>query len=509
MDFFFVLLCWTWQLGLDGKYARSAAEAVERQKAKELRKTKKTLEKFKKHETSYIQEFHNVFENNAPVFRVTRDLMEAGKRVVRIADCHGESPETCKVILTQDLSHLESHMPANAFQSTTPKSYPEDAENDVKEPVSSEPKSIYGLIKVFLNNLQNCEVVVKSKIITGTVEIHNCENIVLKIENTATVATVQADLSKNITLEFHDAVSGKNMPGKTPVPWGDDKDDRIFHAGVNNLHIRIFRDGFLECETKCDYIADGATAVGNATPEECQFVTSMSHMDGNSTLVTEKVVRVGSATGSNVRAMTDRELEAERERREKAAKMALAMAEDLVQVKDKEGNILVKKTEPQSEEEKEEEVVEEVHTPGSLADQQVLEECGTLKARGNEAFGAGEYAQAILHYSLCLDKAAELSEKQSFPEDVVYANRAACFLKLGQHEKAEADAAQTISINPKNVKGHFRRGLALHAAGRYEEALPVLANAYKLEPKNKQIEQAIRFAEVRLEEDRRKRMGLK
>ena len=45
---------------------------------------------------------------------------------------------------------------------------------------------------------------------------------------------------------------------------------------------------------------------------------------------------------------------------------------------------------------------------------------------------------------------------------------------------------------------HFRRGLALHALGRYREALPELGKARDLEPKNAQVADAIRFAEMRL-----------
>jgi len=91
----------------------------------------------------------------------------------------------------------------------------------------------------------------------------------------------------------------------------------------------------------------------------------------------------------------------------------------------------------------------------------IVNECDKNKARGNEAFGAGEYAQAILLYSLALDKADELPDKddplpaaktQLFPRDVTLSNRAACFLKLGQHEKAEADATKAAEINPENVK---------------------------------------------------------
>jgi len=530
------------QLGLDGKYARSKSEAEEREKAAKLKKTKRTLDKFKKRETAIIQplsgllgpvvvqqqsETGNDKSNEKQTVFITRDRLEAGKRVVSITDTQGVSPALSHIILTQDLSHLESKMPTN----DKAKSFAGDSENDAPDP-AQEDRSIFGVIKVFLANLHNCTVIVKCKIITGTIELHNCSNVVIKVEQEATVATVQADLSRDITIEFHDAVSGKHVPGQTPpLFWGDDADDRIFHAGLTNLRVAIYRDGFLETDLVADYQKDGAEQIGNATPEEFQFVTSFC--DG--ALVTEKVVRAGNATGKNVRAMTDRELQAEQERREKAAKMAIKMAEDMVQIRDKDGNVLVKKTEPvadntvetanendnDNDDDDDDEVVEEIYTSCSADEiKSIVAECDQLKARGNEAFGAGEYGQAILHYSLCLDKAAELPDADSscsnsntnsttaplFPRDVIYSNRSAAFLKLGQHDKAEADANAALQINAENVKANFRKGLALHAAGRYAEALPVLAKAHKLEPQNKQIKQALQFAEVRLHQEQRKRM---
>ena len=41
---------------------------------------------------------------------------------------------------------------------------------------------------------------------------------------------------------------------------------------TNNMRVALYRDGFVEMETAMDYLKDGATAVGNATAEEMQFV---------------------------------------------------------------------------------------------------------------------------------------------------------------------------------------------------------------------------------------------
>lgn len=510
-------------LGLDGKYARSAAEAEERQKAKDIKKAKHTLEKYQKREaaikaglkgllgpvTDERSEEEAKSADEPKTVRVTRDMIDAGKRVVNILDTSGNS-QADTIVLTSDLSLLESKMKANAMQPV--KSYPDDAENAVPEETAKEEKerNVYGVIKGFFSNVHNCTILVKCKIISGSLELSHCSNIVVRIESSATVATIQADLCQNISIEFNDAPSGKNtgLPGQPKIFWGEDKEDRIFHAGVQNMLVKVIRDGYVEQERLCDYLKDGAVAIGNATEKEFQFVTSVL----DEKLVTEAVVREGATTGENARAMTQRELEESKKRREKAAAMALNMADDMIKFKETtKGAPKVTKVDSSLpapvEKVEEEEEIEEVYTSMSKETiASIVNECEKNKARGNEAFGTGEYAQAILLYSLALDKADELpdandplpAKKQLFPRDVTLSNRSACFLKMGDHEKAEADAIKALRINPSNVKALFRRGLALHAMKNYQEAIPVLAQAHKLEPKNKQIKEALQFAEVRM-----------
>ena len=519
------------QHGLDGKYASSEAEASERQKAKDIQKAKKALENYQKRESSINEGLVGLLgpvpaeneqgaveetKSDSPkVVRVTRDMLDAGKRVVTLSDTSGASLQDT-IVLTSDLSLLESKMKANAMN--TPKNYAEDAENAVNEPETQKERSIYGVIKCFIQNVHNCTILLKCKFITGNIELSHCSNIHVVVEKDATVATVQADLCQDLTLEFKDAPSGKNnpMPGQKRIYWGEDKEDRIFHAGVKNMRVKVVRDGYVEYERLCDYEKDGAKSIGNATEKEFQFITSVVDDE----LVTEAAVRQGATTGENARAMTEREMKESEEKKEKAAKMAVHMAENMIKFKEKtsEGMKVTKKevVETVNDEPEEEEEIEEVYGSMSKSDiDAIVKECETNKARGNEAFGTGEYAQAILLYSLALDKADELPDakdpasapKQLFPRDITLSNRAACFLKMGDHEKAYADAVKASEINPDNVKSYFRQGLALHAMKRYQEAIPVLAKAHKLEPKNKQIKEALQFAEVRMTQEMRKRMA--
>mmetsp|Transcript_16516 Transcript_16516/g.36006 ORF Transcript_16516/g.36006 Transcript_16516/m.36006 type:complete len:585 (-) Transcript_16516:177-1931(-) len=531
-------------LGLCGKYAHSEADAEERKKAKDVLKAKKVLEKYQKRESAVRAELKGLLgpppststdekekeeskSTESKTVRITRDAMDAGKRVVVIADTSGAS-QNDKIVLTSDLSLLESKMKANA--TTVPKQYPGDSENDVDESKQNvAERKIYGIIKCFLTNVHNCTVLIKCKIIAGTLEMNHCSNVVVKVERDATVATIQADLCEDISIIFNDAPSGKNgttnaagisvdtsANSKNRIYWGQDTEDRIFHAGVKNMRVQINRDGFLETERICDYVNDGAKTIGNATKEEFQFVTSCIDDE----LITEAVHREGSTTGQNARPLTKREIEAEKVKREKAGNMAAQMAENMIKFKevDKDGSKKVSKTEKPKEEETPavvEEVVkgeiEEIYASMSTEDiDAVVKECEQNKARGNEAFGTGEYAQAVLLYTLALDKADELpdekTKKQLFARDVTLSNRAACFLKLGQHEKAVDDAKLAQKYNDQNVKAFFRHGLALHAMKQYKDAISILAQANKLEPKNKSIKEALQFAEMRLNQEMRKRM---
>jgi len=521
-------------LGLDGKHARSQAEAEEKSKAKEMQKAKKRLEAYEKRELGVMETIPSLLgpvdadntarveEKHQEIKYVTRDCIGAGKRVLTIADTKGPG----KIVLTQDLSNLESRTATNT--SLKPKSYDDDAENKEEMPDATVHR---GIVKLNLRNLHQCTVVVKCKIITGTIEISHCEDVTLMVEgDDATAATIQADLCTNLDIQYHDAPSGKNVPLRvrdtnsgptTTLFWGEDKNDRIYHAGVSNLRVRTFRDGFVDLDTTSDYLKNGAKVIGNAAAEEVQFVTSVI----GDKLITERVLKAGDSKEikQGARPMTEREL---RELEKKKSQIDEALDEKLkgmIQIKDKNGVAVENDAETKTVEE-EEEIIEEVYASATKEEiDAIVSSIENQKAKGNEAFTAGEYAQAILLYTMALDEAAQLPDapnvaekigssevseplQQLFPRHVVLSNRSACFLKLGHHEKALKDGSDAEILNPTYVKGVFRKGLALHAMGRYREAIDALAKAQKVEPKNKQIKQALQFAEVRLHQEMRKRM---
>lgn len=112
----------------------------------------------------------------------------------------------------------------------------------------------------------------------------------------------------------------------------------------------------------------------------------------------------------------------------------------------------------------------------------------TLRLQGNDAFRAADFPQAAALYTLALNEDAS--------NTVILANRAQCWLKLGDHAKALEDAEACIAVDPSNTKAHFRKGLALHAMKRYGAAIRALLEAEKTDPKHEQVQHALKMAQM-------------
>ena len=107
---------------------------------------------------------------------------------------------------------------------------------------------------------------------------------------------------------------------------------------------------------------------------------------------------------------------------------------------------------------------------------------------GNDMFRTNDFFQAAVQYTEALQLDATLAP--------VWANRAQCYLKMGDFERALTDAVCCTRFDPLNPKGWFRKGMSLHAMKRYPEAISALLEAEKLEPHNKQITDAIKMARL-------------
>lgn len=118
-----------------------------------------------------------------------------------------------------------------------------------------------------------------------------------------------------------------------------------------------------------------------------------------------------------------------------------------------------------------------------------------LKEAGNNCVKAGNFTEAILHYSHAI--------KLRPSDAILYSNRSLAFCKMGQYYYANEDADKTILLNPTWAKGYFRKAEVRMSVGQYDNALLSYGKALQLQPQDMGIIQAVRKAAALSNEDRR------
>lgn len=91
-----------------------------------------------------------------------------------------------------------------------------------------------------------------------------------------------------------------------------------------------------------------------------------------------------------------------------------------------------------------------------------------LKDKGNAAFAKGKYDAAIDLYT----EAICLKAQPSY-----HTNRALCYIKKSNFEKALSDAKSAIKLEHDSVKGHYFQGLSKEGLGDFEGALVSMEKA--------------------------------
>ncbi|XP_066581939.1 sperm-associated antigen 1-like [Prorops nasuta] len=98
------------------------------------------------------------------------------------------------------------------------------------------------------------------------------------------------------------------------------------------------------------------------------------------------------------------------------------------------------------------------------------------RAKGNEAFRAGDYEEALQLYSSCIMMDSNIA---------AYNNRAMTYIKLERYKDAIADCNAVIQLEYDNVKAILRRALAMEHLEKPNQALADYETVLKLEPTNK------------------------
>ncbi|XP_055626205.1 uncharacterized protein LOC129768520 isoform X2 [Toxorhynchites rutilus septentrionalis] len=109
-----------------------------------------------------------------------------------------------------------------------------------------------------------------------------------------------------------------------------------------------------------------------------------------------------------------------------------------------------------------------------------------LKEEGNKCVKAGNFAEAILHYTHAI--------KLSPNDAILYSNRSLAFLKKQQYYYANEDADKAIALNPTWAKGYYRKAEVHMSVGQYDTALLSYGKALQLQPQDMGIIQSARKA---------------
>jgi len=98
------------------------------------------------------------------------------------------------------------------------------------------------------------------------------------------------------------------------------------------------------------------------------------------------------------------------------------------------------------------------------------------KTSGNEAFKAGNWLEAVTHFTSAIEEDPS--------DQVFFSNRSAANLKLLRTADAVGDAEHCVRMAPEWVKGHSRLGAALWADRQLKEAVEAFDAGLKLDPEN-------------------------
>ncbi|CAI5706400.1 unnamed protein product [Peronospora effusa] len=133
----------------------------------------------------------------------------------------------------------------------------------------------------------------------------------------------------------------------------------------------------------------------------------------------------------------------------------------------------------------------------------------TLRAEGNAFFSAKEFESAVAKYTEGLGAAPSSSSGLSRDElkavemqrVLLWSNRAACLLQLGDFIQAEKDCTLALSIDPNNTKARYRRAQAFMGLGNNAQAFKDVHLVLQYAPSNKAAAALARKIQEQVRED--------
>ncbi|KAH8271223.1 hypothetical protein KR018_001620 [Drosophila ironensis] len=122
-------------------------------------------------------------------------------------------------------------------------------------------------------------------------------------------------------------------------------------------------------------------------------------------------------------------------------------------------------------------------------------EAGSFKDKGNEAFKASRWEEAVQFYTQAIKAGPKHKELPVF-----YKNRAAAYLKLENYAAAVEDCSESLKAAPGDPKALFRRAQAYEALEKFEEAYKDATALFKADPGNKSVQPMLKRLHVIVEE---------
>nr|XP_033772997.1 FK506-binding protein-like [Geotrypetes seraphini]XP_033772998.1 FK506-binding protein-like [Geotrypetes seraphini]XP_033772999.1 FK506-binding protein-like [Geotrypetes seraphini]XP_033773000.1 FK506-binding protein-like [Geotrypetes seraphini] len=121
-------------------------------------------------------------------------------------------------------------------------------------------------------------------------------------------------------------------------------------------------------------------------------------------------------------------------------------------------------------------------------------ERGTQNFRQGNAWGAAQRYGRALRFLVSVTAAVplEMAEEYDRTKMALYANLAACQLRLGQYENAARNCDKALEREPRTIKALYRRAVAHAALNELEKAGVDLQEVLRLEPGNVAAQRELR-----------------
>ncbi|XP_057811267.1 hsp70-Hsp90 organizing protein 1-like [Salvia miltiorrhiza] len=121
------------------------------------------------------------------------------------------------------------------------------------------------------------------------------------------------------------------------------------------------------------------------------------------------------------------------------------------------------------------------------------------KAKGNAAFSAGNFTDAVRHFTDAINLAPT--------NHVLYSNRSAAYASLNQFSEALSDAEKTVELKADWGKGYSRLGAAHIGLQSYNDAVSAYRKGLEIDPNNEALKSGLADAEAALARSSRARPG--